>query len=694
MEVLIKDCFLKEYRFKIDYIVSPKSFWRIFLEDKMPKIILYIDRSTNAVANIYSTELYGYFQKETRYFDNYIPIQYTPQNNYLWYFNYEDFEKNSVKHNQWFSYFQNEISLGKDIIVPSTVMAYQWNKHGVNFLKQLNIEKNYHLECVINIGRQDLFYEHFEPRFQDSFTITNFNSFKESIEKFHTVIEMYDKEIGKDNVKIVFDKSSLPWQIETASLDLIKLLNFPADYNEHLPPFITDFSTKQGRKLWKLFTDDLNFSFNDILHDLKGVIKQYETKCGWDKSFVSSYEDRLAIHNASIPLYKELEKRCSDDLSFLFEDVKKQESNFCENLNQQNYNDFIENIPKELSLTLNKKLDVYERILNEEQSSFAKLLKKRFSSKIEVSSKPKEKLSVLTLCYNQEQYIGKCIESVQAQKTVFPIKHIIVDHCSKDNSQKIIAEYVKKYDNIFPYFFNLREVGGVNVKTLFTLADTEYVSICDGDDYFDDPLKLQKQVDLLEQNPSYGMCFHPVHVFYDDGTNREHVFPGQTYLPRATKKPFYYLFDLTKTNFIQTNSVVYRWRFKDGLPDWFIPNLLPGDWYWHLLHAEIGKIGYIDEVMSTYRRHPGSLYFESSISTVANRVKNGMKELEFYETVNEHFKKKYESNFQGLANGIFVDFLEQYITTGDDSYLNDAVLKYPNFGKKFLQEVKITKTVR
>lgn len=152
-------------------------------------------------------------------------------------------------------------------------------------------------------------------------------------------------------------------------------------------------------------------------------------------------------------------------------------------------------------------------------------------------------------------------------------------------------------------------------------------------------------------------------VVYEDGSSRERIYPPLGEMPRGMRE-FYYLADLMRVNFIQTNSVMYRWRFTEGLPDWFVPDLVPGSWYWHLLHAERGKIGFINKVMSVYRRHAASLFYASEISPKANRLKHGLSELRSYDTIGKHFSGRYANVLQPLANSVFSNFLEPLYGNG------------------------------
>lgn len=301
-------------------------------------------------------------------------------------------------------------------------------------------------------------------------------------------------------------------------------------------------------------------------------------------------------------------------------------------------------------------------------------------------------LTVLTMTRNHEKYISQCIESVLAQKTDFPVRHLILDHYSTDGTPNIVNAYAREYPSIRPVLLhNFHQVYN-NVHELFVRCRSEYAALCDGDDYFTEPLKLQKQVDFLRQHPHCSMCFHFVGVTFEDG-KAPGIFPPSSMLPRGIKEE-YYLADLIKGNMIQTNTVVYKWRFKDGLPDWFRPDLCPGDWYWHLLHAEAGKIGFIPEVMSIYRRHAASLYRDSFLDRLKHRKRFGMAELETYHAVNEHFQDRYFLPLAKLALGVFADFLELHMAQDDTTLLDAASAKYPKFAKYFLSTLKIGKKTK
>lgn len=225
------------------------------------------------------------------------------------------------------------------------------------------------------------------------------------------------------------------------------------------------------------------------------------------------------------------------------------------------------------------------------------------------SSAPR--ITIACTTYNHEKYIARALDSFLMQKVNEPFEISICDDASTDNTQKIIAEYQNKYPRKIKANFLKKNLWqkklSITKYVLFPSIHAEYVALCEGDDYFTDPLKIQKQVDFLDSHKEYSICFHPVKVIYDDERNDE-IFPS---FPDLIGKNSFTLGDLLQKNFIQTNSCMYRWRFNEfDTPQKLIPdNILPCDHFWHLLHAEKGDIGKLDDIMSVYYRHKGGLWY-------------------------------------------------------------------------------------
>lgn len=208
-------------------------------------------------------------------------------------------------------------------------------------------------------------------------------------------------------------------------------------------------------------------------------------------------------------------------------------------------------------------------------------------------------VTILCVTYNHEKYIDDAVRGFLSQKTSFPVKILIGDDASTDSTPQLLDKY-SDIDNI--EIIKRSENIGVtrNFKDLSERIHTKYVALCEGDDYWTDPLKLQKQVDFMEGHPKVTVCFHPSKVVNLDGTESVYPEPGRD-------NDYYNEANLKKTNFMDTASVVYRWKyheFKHLLPDDF----LPLDWIFHLMHAQYGEVTMLPDIMSVYRRNPGGVW--------------------------------------------------------------------------------------
>lgn len=209
-------------------------------------------------------------------------------------------------------------------------------------------------------------------------------------------------------------------------------------------------------------------------------------------------------------------------------------------------------------------------------------------------------VSILCITYNQEKYIADAIESFLMQKTNFPFQIIISDDHSTDNTVLIVKQYERVHRNIklIQRPVNLGVFN--NFCRAAELIQSKYVALCEGDDYWTDDGKLQKQYDYMEQHSDVTVCFHP--VYFVKNNEIQGIFPND----------YIHDYDMTlqsliKHNFIQTNSVMYRWIFEKIQGELNEP-LLPLDHVVHLLHAENGKISMLDDVMSVYRINENGIW--------------------------------------------------------------------------------------
>jgi glycosyltransferase involved in cell wall biosynthesis len=267
----------------------------------------------------------------------------------------------------------------------------------------------------------------------------------------------------------------------------------------------------------------------------------------------------------------------------------------------------------------------------------------------------KSLVSILCITYNQEKFIGQALDSFLMQKTDFGFEVLINDDASTDGTVEIIKEYQRKYPDIIkPNFQKENQYSkgnmGLFVEFLFPKVTGKYIALCEGDDYWIDDNKLQSQVDFLENNPDYAMCFNRSRVIFQNKEEKNALFPA------ITEDEVFTLKRLLKENYIQTNSVMYRTQNYEGIRT----DVMPQDWYMHLYHAQFGKIGFIDRVMSVYRRHEGGIWWDSRKHMDEIYKKHSIRLIALYEELLRLFgsNKTYASLIYEHLRYLFRGFIE------------------------------------
>lgn len=125
------------------------------------------------------------------------------------------------------------------------------------------------------------------------------------------------------------------------------------------------------------------------------------------------------------------------------------------------------------------------------------------------------KVSVVSTTHNQQAYVRDTLDGFLAQRVDFPMEVIVADDASTDATPRIIQDYADRHPNLFRPILRSRNVGlNANLTGALSAARGEYIALCEGDDYWVDPLKLTKQVALLDEDPDTTVCFHPVQVVW------------------------------------------------------------------------------------------------------------------------------------------------------------------------------------
>lgn len=243
-------------------------------------------------------------------------------------------------------------------------------------------------------------------------------------------------------------------------------------------------------------------------------------------------------------------------------------------------------------------------------------------------------VSVCMITYNHEKYITEAIEGVLMQKTNFLIELIIGEDCSTDNTRKICEEYQEKYPNLIK-LCSLEKNIGANQNFINTVnaCTGKYIAMCEGDDYWVDCYKLQKQVDFLEANSEYTIHAHNAIFFHQQNKSSSLFNP-------ILDKQTYHLTDLIEKNwFVPTASMVFCKSIFDSYV--FDTRFKNGDYYLQLLLLSSGEkyLYYSNEVMSVYRIGINGM----STTFFNDELDIGL--IQLMEYMNNYTAQKFQSSF-------------------------------------------------
>ena len=180
-------------------------------------------------------------------------------------------------------------------------------------------------------------------------------------------------------------------------------------------------------------------------------------------------------------------------------------------------------------------------------------------------------ISVVMLTYKHEAFIAEAIEGVLMQEVDFEVELIIADDCSPDGTKDIVNHYIENHPKGHWIKYHQHEKNiGMMPNFIFALKEAKgkYIALCEGDDYWTDPLKLQKQVDFLEQNEEYNIVFHKVKILNFDGS-----FVEDDLLDNKIRDLD--LVDVIKENRMHTPSIFFR-NVISEYPKWYY-DAMPGD---------------------------------------------------------------------------------------------------------------------
>ena len=231
-----------------------------------------------------------------------------------------------------------------------------------------------------------------------------------------------------------------------------------------------------------------------------------------------------------------------------------------------------------------------------------------------MTDKKKEKPFVFVRCltYNHEKYIEDALKGFIMQKTDFPFLAVVIDDCSTDGTADIVRRYETKHPD---------KIKGIYLPHNFTktredkrpyyqeyMDKAAYWAECEGDDYWTDPYKLQKQVDFMETHPDFSICFTRVKSLMNATGEMVDEFIVRDMPEEST------IADLAHGNYIHTPSVLLRNSETVWAKVFSLGRCVPSDYVWWMLYAETGKIWKFEEPMAVYRVGSGIWSSDESIN--------------------------------------------------------------------------------
>ena len=263
------------------------------------------------------------------------------------------------------------------------------------------------------------------------------------------------------------------------------------------------------------------------------------------------------------------------------------------------------------------------------------------------------KVTVVVFTYNHEPFIAQALESVLAQETSFSFDIVVLEDCSTDATREIVLEFERKWPTrIRALLSPVNKCDNQAFVHVVEHAQSLYIAVLDGDDYWTSTEKLQKQADFLDAHQDCTVCFHNVQIVYEDQSQ-----PTRLGNPPDQKR-FSTIEDMLEGCFINGCSPMFRRGVFGKFPEWYDHDVA-ADWALHILNALHGNIGYLDDVMGVYRKHKGG--FWSGLSTVQQRERL----IQFYRDMNQRLGFAHDRQIKTLLSRQWYDLALTYEQQGE-----------------------------
>lgn len=223
-------------------------------------------------------------------------------------------------------------------------------------------------------------------------------------------------------------------------------------------------------------------------------------------------------------------------------------------------------------------------------------------------------VSVCCITYNHAPYISQCVDGFLMQKTSFPFEIIINDDCSNDGTTEILKDYAIKYPDLIHLILHDENQYSKGIRRIlatfvYPLVKGKYIAICEGDDYWTDPYKLQKQVDYLESHPECGLIYTDFDMFYQNNNCFENDLIKSGHYPQISSFEEH----LQKAAYIAPPSWLYRRESKAYVENQMNKGFVDGSFSLALEFFKHSKVHFLEDTTCVYRVLPESASHHKSM---------------------------------------------------------------------------------
>ena len=291
-------------------------------------------------------------------------------------------------------------------------------------------------------------------------------------------------------------------------------------------------------------------------------------------------------------------------------------------------------------------------------------------------------VTIVCITYKHEEYISSALDSFLMQKTNFKFKIFVGEDCGPDNTAKIVLEYAKKYPDIVVPFIREQNMGAQrNLIDLCQRATSPYIAFCEGDDYWIDENKLQKQVDYMEKNKKIAKAKIDapddwfLRPYY--GNKKVLIYPDcepNYKLPNRLLK----MDDCIWMFPAHTSTVFYRWNYDLSIPEWYYRGIM-GDLPNFLMQLGDGNAAYMKDIVSVYRRSNVGIFMSSSMDE--HFLKTRLDHLRWMEGMLQYYANNDISKYPkvSIENRIKLEtcnYLSTALKLNDDEAFNKLFEQY------------------